>query len=176
MPQPPYPLHPSVANRLAGQYVTFYNNFIQHLQQSHYQPIAASRLGGKIIAGSSRSIPVGKIQDLSICRKESTGSDGVPIRCFIPAGEPPSTGWPVMLYFHGGGFVLGGIDTENPVCTNLCMRASSVVITTDYRCVFSFQGILRSDARADSGVQTCARAPFPCSSSRLFRDAAMDNS
>jgi acetyl esterase/lipase len=38
-----------------------------------------------------------------------------------------------MLYYHGGGWVLGTIDTENAVCTNMCVRSNSVVITTDYR-------------------------------------------
>ena len=105
MPSPPYPLHPSVANRLALQYVSFYNRCLKDLQQSHYQPIAVSRLGGKIVAGSSQSLPVGRILDLSIPRKESVGPDGLSIRCFIPEGGPPRTGWPVMLYYHGGGLV-----------------------------------------------------------------------
>ena len=133
LPQPPYPLHPSVANRLALQYVDFYNSCISHLQQAHYQPLSVSRLGGKIIAGSSQSLPVGRIHDLSVPRKETPGPHGVPIRAFIPEGEPPAQGWPVMFYYHGGGWTLGNIDTENPVCTNLCVRSKCVVITTDYR-------------------------------------------
>jgi acetyl esterase/lipase len=55
------------------------------------------------------------------------------VRVFTPEGERPSDGWPVMVYYHGGGWVLGNIETENTVCTNLCKRANCVVISVDYR-------------------------------------------
>jgi len=138
MPQPPYPLHDSVKDKLDPEYVDFYNKYIINLQQVHYQPVAASRVGGKIIPGGNDPLPVGQTQDFSLTRKETAGPP-VKIRCFTPEGKPPSSaGWPVMLYFHGGGWVLGNIDTENTVCTNMCVRAKCVVITTDYRSVHQF--------------------------------------
>lgn len=130
--QPPYPLHPSVADKLDPQYVAFYNKYLINSQQVHFQPVAASRVGGKIIPGGSDNVPVGSTQDFSIARQETDGPD-VRVRCFTPEGEPPAGGWPVMVYFHGGGWVLGNIDTENTVCTNMCKRARCVVVTTDYR-------------------------------------------
>lgn len=136
MPQPPYPLHPSVADKLDPQYVDFYNKHIINSQQVHYQPVAASRVGGKIIPGGSDNLPVGETRDVSIPRRETSGPD-VKVRCFVPEGQAPSAGWPVMIYYHGGGWVLGNIDTENTVCTNMCKRARSVVVTTDYRYVCS---------------------------------------
>lgn len=57
----------------------------------------------------------------------------MPVRVFVPPGTPPSSGWPVFLWYHGGGWVLGNIDSENSLCTNLCTRAKCVVMTTDYR-------------------------------------------
>lgn len=131
-PQPPYPIHPSVADKLHPQYTAFYNEYLLNAQQVHYQPIAASRTGGKIIPGGSEVLPVGQTQDVAIKRKESEGAD-VRVRCFTPPGEAPASGWPVMLYAHGGGWVLGNIDTENPACTNMCVRAKCVVVTVDYR-------------------------------------------
>lgn len=130
--QPPYPLHESVKDKLHPEYVAFYNKYLINAQQVHYQPVAASRVGGKIIPGGSDPLPVGKTQDLAIQRQESEGPD-VQIRCFTPEGNPPANGWPVMIYYHGGGWVLGNIATENAVCTNMCVRAKCVVITTDYR-------------------------------------------
>ena len=132
MPQPPYPLHPSVIDQLDPQYVAFYNKYLLNAQQVHYQPISASRVGGKIIPGGSDNVPVGRTQDVSIKRRESEGPD-VNVRCFTPEGEAPYGGWPAMVYYHGGGWVLGNIETENAVCTNMCKRAGCVVITTDYR-------------------------------------------
>ncbi|KIX01105.1 uncharacterized protein Z518_10171 [Rhinocladiella mackenziei CBS 650.93] len=132
IPQPPYPLHESVKDKLHPEYVKFYNEHLLNAPQVHYQPVSASRVGGKIIAGGGDPLPVGKTHDLSLKRQETEGPD-VRIRCFIPEGEPPPDGWPVMIYYHGGGWVLGTIDTENTVGTNMCARAKYVVIMTDYR-------------------------------------------
>ncbi len=130
--EPPYPLHESVIERLHPQYIDFYNKYLINAQQVHLQPVSASRVGGKIIPGGSDNLPVGSTQDFSIGRLQTEGPE-VKIRCFTPPGDAPASGWPVMLYYHGGGWVLGTIDTENAVCTNMCVRANCVVITTDYR-------------------------------------------
>lgn len=130
--QPPYPLHESVRDLLDPEYVAFYNKHVINNQQVHLQPVAASRTGGVLIPGAGPMLEVGKTQDLSIQRRASDGPP-VPIRCFTPKGDAPAGGWPVMLYFHGGGWVLGNIDTENVVCSNLCVRGNCVVVTVDYR-------------------------------------------
>jgi acetyl esterase/lipase len=131
-PQPPYPLHLSIKDKLDPSYLDFYNAHIIDKQQVHLQPVSASRTSGILIPGGGPRLPVGKTEDLKIQRVETEGPD-VLVRVFTPEGEEPSEGWPVMVYFHGGGWVLGNIDTENTVCTNLCKRAGCVVISTDYR-------------------------------------------
>lgn len=131
-PQPPYPLHDSVKDRLHPEYVKFYNEHIIHQQQVHLQPVAASRTSGILIPGGGPKLPVGGTQDISIHRRETEGPD-IKIRAFTPEGEQPENGWPVMVYFHGGGWVLGNIDTENNVCTHMCSRAKCVVVSVDYR-------------------------------------------
>jgi acetyl esterase/lipase len=58
-----------------------------------------------------------------------------------PAGElryrllrPATPGpHPVLVWFHGGGWVLGGADSDEPLCRDLCVRADVVVISVDYR-------------------------------------------
>ena len=130
-PGPPYPIHDSVINLLSPQYVAFYNKYLVNVQQNHYQPVAISRIG-KVVLGGGPGLPVGRTRDLDIPREESAGPD-IRIRCFIPKSERPPGGWPCVLYLHGGGWVLGDIDTENTVCTNICTRANCIVITTDYR-------------------------------------------
>ncbi|KAI9739743.1 MAG: hypothetical protein M1834_006462 [Cirrosporium novae-zelandiae] len=131
-PQPPYPLHESVKDRLDPEYVSFYNKHIINNQQVHYQPVAASRTSGILIPGGGPLVPVGNTEDFSIKRIETEGPD-VKVRVFTPTGEKPENGWPVMVYYHGGGWVLGTIDTENTVCTNMCARANCVVVNADYR-------------------------------------------
>jgi acetyl esterase/lipase len=131
-PQPPFPLHESVRDKLHPEYVQFYNKHIINNQQVHFQPVSASRVSGVLIPGSGPAPEVGKCRDFAIKRVESRGPD-VMVRCFTPAGEKPADGWPVMVYFHGGGWVLGNIDTENNVCRHMCVRANCVVVSADYR-------------------------------------------
>ncbi|KAJ5925429.1 Alpha/beta hydrolase fold-3 [Penicillium verhagenii] len=130
--QPPYPLHESVRDLLDPEYANFYNQHVIDKQQVHLQPVAASRTSGVLIPGAGPMLEVGKTQDITITRRETQGPP-VEVRCFTPKGEVPAGGWPVMLYFHGGGWVLGNIDTENVVCSNLCVRGNCVVVTVDYR-------------------------------------------
>ena len=132
MPQPPYPLHPTIDHRIDPEYKAFYNANVIDKQQVHYQSVEANRSSGILIPGAGPLIPVAKTQDFAIQRKESQGPD-VKVRCFTPEGEKPAKGWPVLIYFHGGGWVLGNIDTENVVSTNICARGKCVVVSVDYR-------------------------------------------
>ena len=130
--QPPYPLHPSVKDRLHPDYVTFYNKYLINQTPVYCQPVSASREAGNLLPGPTEPIPVGKKLDILIARKETCGPK-VAVRCFTPPGSPPRSGWPLVLYSHGGGWVLGDIDSESTICTNMCARGRAVVITTDYR-------------------------------------------
>ncbi len=129
---PPNPLHHSVKQRLHPEYVAFYNKYILNAQQVQLLPVEIARISGGVPPSHSKPLSVGKIQDISISRRETSGPN-IPIRCFTPPGVPPRSGWPLVHYLHGGGWVFGDIDTENTVCTNICVRSRAVVITTDYR-------------------------------------------
>ena len=54
----------------------------------------------------------------------------IPVRIYAPAGRRPA---PALVYFHGGGWVIGGIDTHDGLCRQLANRASATVISVDYR-------------------------------------------
>lgn len=65
--------------------------------------------------------PVGvETQDLT--------ADGVPVRIYT-AGQPTRS----VVYFHGGGFVLGGLDSHDDVCAELCAQTGYRVVAVDYR-------------------------------------------
>jgi acetyl esterase/lipase len=132
--QPPYPLHESILPKLNTEYRDFYNKYLVDKQQVHLQPVEASRTSGTLIPGSGPLQEVASTVDYSFPRKESQGPD-VKVRCFTPLGEKPERGWPVCVYFHGGGWVLGTIATENVIASHLCSRGKSVVVAVDYRCV-----------------------------------------
>jgi acetyl esterase/lipase len=135
-PRPPYPIHKSVAHLVDPEYTAFYNKHIINNQQVHYQPVSASRTSGVLLPGAGPAQTVGSTKNYAIERQESQGQN-VAVRVFTPEGTAPQGGWPIMVYFHGGGWVLGNINTENVVCSHLCSRASCVVISVDYRYVFN---------------------------------------
>lgn len=61
------------------------------------------------------------------------GPDGeIPVRVYTPdiASEVPNPG---LVWYHGGGFVIGDLDTTDGVCRALCNRAGVVVVSVDYR-------------------------------------------
>ncbi|GKT65532.1 lipase 2 [Colletotrichum tofieldiae] len=132
MPEPPYPLHPSVIDRINPEYREFYNKHVFNKQVVHHQPISTSRASGTLIPGAGPKLEVSSSENITIQRKETSGPD-ILIRAFTPLGERPTNGWPLCFWFHGGGWVLGNIDTENVIATHLCNRAKCVVICVDYR-------------------------------------------
>ncbi|WP_027059271.1 alpha/beta hydrolase [Mesorhizobium loti] len=55
---------------------------------------------------------------------------GVPIRRYQLAGK---AGRAMVLYFHGGGFILGGLDSHDDICAQLCAGTGFDVVSVDYR-------------------------------------------
>jgi acetyl esterase len=72
------------------------------------------------------SAPVASVQDRSI-----PGAAGdLPVRVYTPEGEPP---FPIVVWFHGGGWVVGSLDTYDPLCRALAAAVPAVVVSVDYR-------------------------------------------
>ena len=51
-------------------------------------------------------------------------------RLYRPATAGPH---PIVVYFHGGGYVLGDATSDDPLCRDLCVRSDAIVISADYR-------------------------------------------
>lgn len=51
-------------------------------------------------------------------------------RLYRPKSQGPH---PVIVYFHGGGWVLGNLNSDDPFCRYLCINTDSIVISIDYR-------------------------------------------
>jgi acetyl esterase/lipase len=56
----------------------------------------------------------------------------LPYRLYRPAGSHEGT-HPLVVYFHGGGWVLGNLDSDDPLCRDLCARSGAVVVSVNYR-------------------------------------------
>jgi acetyl esterase len=54
----------------------------------------------------------------------------VPIRRYIPAGLRTPT---VLLYLHGGGFVVGSLESHHAICAEIADRAGAELVSVDYR-------------------------------------------
>uniref|UniRef100_A0A060T9X6 ARAD1D18304p n=1 Tax=Blastobotrys adeninivorans TaxID=409370 RepID=A0A060T9X6_BLAAD len=55
------------------------------------------------------------------------------VRVIVPKGDRPSTGWPLYIYIHGGGWTLGNLDTEAILLGSLANAVQSVAISVNYR-------------------------------------------
>ena len=55
---------------------------------------------------------------------------GLRVRLYRPEGEGP---FPICLYFHGGGWVVGDLESHDHVCRSLASRGGAVVVNVDYR-------------------------------------------
>ena len=63
-------------------------------------------------------------------KKVKCGDHFVPVRIFSPSGNGP---FPVLLFFHGGGWVTGGIENYTGVCADLANATNHTVAAVDYR-------------------------------------------
>ncbi len=67
-------------------------------------------------------VQVGKVEELA--------AGGRPSRLYLPQGSGP---WPTLVYFHGGGWVIGDLDTTDQWCRRICRGAETAVLSVDYR-------------------------------------------
>lgn len=57
----------------------------------------------------------------------------IPARRYVPDGTGPPGTSALLLYFHGGGFVIGDLDTHDNLCRLICRDGGIQVISVDYR-------------------------------------------
>ena len=71
-------------------------------------------------------VSIRRIEDVTIPGVDSP----IPTRVYAPDGPEPC---PIMLYFHGGGYVKGGIEESDAFCRNLARVTRHMVLSIDYR-------------------------------------------
>ncbi|WP_298959796.1 alpha/beta hydrolase [uncultured Methylobacterium sp.] len=90
--------------------------------------------------------PVAEVRDLA-----APGEAGpVPLRLYRGAGTDPAAVLPCLLYLHGGGWMLGSLDSHDGICRRLANGAGACVIAVDYRLApeHPFPAALRDAAAA----------------------------
>lgn len=105
--------------------------FLQLIEASGYPPMSESTpevarkafraMTCDLVTDETR-VPVGSTEDVV--------ADGVPCRVYRPDVAGPV---PTLVYVHGGGFVIGDLETHDQTCRRLCSGADVVVLSVDYR-------------------------------------------
>jgi acetyl esterase len=71
-----------------------------------------------------------RVEDLKIPMRDGCE---IKARLFAPSGPGTEAPLPTLVYFHGGGFTIGSIQTHNVLCRELARIAHCAVISVDYR-------------------------------------------
>ncbi len=89
-------------------------------------PPAQARELYRLMRPANPDLRVGSVRDERI-----PGPAGeIPVRIYTPEGAGP---FPVFVNYHGGGWVIGDLDTADGVCRSICRDAACVVVSVDYR-------------------------------------------
>ncbi len=70
--------------------------------------------------------PVARVED----RVAATAAGPIPVRIYTPEAAGPL---PMLVYFHGGGWVIGNLETVDAPCRALANRAGCLIVSVDYR-------------------------------------------
>lgn len=77
-------------------------------------------------ARKAEPLPVGRVEE-----REMPGPGGpIRLRLYWPKAPGPV---PAIAYYHGGGHVIGSLDTHDLIARNLCAGAEALVVSVDYR-------------------------------------------
>jgi acetyl esterase len=90
-------------------------------------PVAEARKVLVALFAPPQKEPVQKIEDRKI---HGPAGYQIPIRIYTPAGNGPL---PILVYFHGGGWVLGDIESHDGTSRELANKAGCIVVSVDYR-------------------------------------------
>jgi acetyl esterase len=115
------PLHPQISALVEGMAAS------SDARPTHEQTPKEARDGYRALAAMLGPPPeVHHTEDRTI-----PGPGGeIPVRVYKPAGGGP---FGVLVFYHGGGWVIGDLETHDRECRMLCNGAECVVVSVDYR-------------------------------------------
>jgi acetyl esterase len=104
---------------------------IERVTALHLPPVgrATPAEARESVRQRSAQIPRESVASVSDRRVPVEGG-AIALRLFTPRGAPSS---PVLVYFHGGGWVTGDLDTHEGICRTLANAAGCLVASVDYR-------------------------------------------
>jgi acetyl esterase len=90
-------------------------------------PAELRKIGDEMSAAIPKlDVPLASVAD----REIATPGGNLRVRIYTPEGSGP---FPLLCYFHGGGYVVGDLNSADPICRGLSAGAGCVVMSVDYR-------------------------------------------
>ncbi|KAI1274614.1 alpha beta hydrolase fold-3 domain-containing protein [Xylaria sp. FL0933] len=139
-------LQPSIAERLDPVYLDIYNRFQAprlRCDQVPYETYKADKEAYSFPASAGVRGPCPEVASNTIYRVPVAHPAGeVEVQVYVPTPEAVSAGGlatpeegrlPALVNFHGGGFVIGDLNSDEPLVRQLCQRTGCVVVNADYR-------------------------------------------
>lgn len=71
-----------------------------------------------------------RVENLTVTTRDGCA---MPVRLYAPQAQGTGAALPTLVYFHGGGFTIGNIDTHDGLCRQLSHLAQCAVVSVDYR-------------------------------------------
>lgn len=124
------PLHPSIRPKLDPQYVAWHDRYLQFIEPEELSPWSrAKKSAVPLPPGGTVPVPVGSIREHDVGRFR--------VRVYTPttAVQPEGDGspaWPVLVWFHGGGWVNGNLNSGTDYCSMFCEGMSTNPVSLIY--------------------------------------------
>ncbi len=74
--------------------------------------------------------PVHSVENLHVCARDG---HAIAVRLYAPRETSWADPLPLLVYFHGGGFTVGSVNTHDALCRKFCRDAECLVLSVDYR-------------------------------------------
>lgn len=116
------PVHPQV---------TRYLDEISQVDLPPFEEMTPEFIRSTLTPSPEPHLPAKKIESLHI----PVDDDQIEVRIYTPeigSNDPPDD-WPALIYFHGGGWVMGTLDAYDGLCQDLAGTAGCKVLSVDYR-------------------------------------------
>lgn len=117
---------------MAAELDTGYAKFLQELKDADAPPVTAgsieeARNGNAAFLASMRTriVEVATVEDVTV----PTRAGRVDARVYTPHGNATS----VIVFFHGGGWVLGDLNGHDQICRRIADAAGAIVVNVNYR-------------------------------------------
>jgi len=111
-------LHPDIAQALAS---------LPAPPEGPLDPVAMRAADEAHVAPTDQRLPLRAVEDLTA----PTGAGAVPLRVYTPEAAGDRTG--LLVYFHGGAFFLGSLETHDHLARSLAKQTGMTVVSVGYR-------------------------------------------